>query len=455
MKFNREKFADYIQQNRERFIAELGELIAIESVAADKRDTQTAADWVTARLEKLGAQVRQYPLPNSSSPIVYAEMGTGPRALMIYNHYDVQPEAPLDDWHTPPFTLTVKDGVMYGRGVCDDKGELVYRLQAVEAWLATQGDLPLQLKFVIEGEEEVGSVNLDRWAEEHQAMLSADGCLWEGGGYDDEGRVLFAEGCKGIAYFELHIKTAGYDLHSAYAPMTENAAWRLIWALASMKDTHDRITIDGYWEHVPGFDQAMRERVAQLPFAPEKIRQNFGLKHWINGMSDAEALQRYYLEPTMTIAGFESGYTAQGTKTIVPATAMCKLDFRLVPDLTPNLVESLVRAHLDRRGFTDIEIKRLAGEHPAMNPGDSAIRQAAIRAAEKSFQQTPTILPWFAGSGPMYPLSVMLGIPAISGGATMHPKARIHAPNENIFVEDYFKSMNFMGEFIYRFAQER
>lgn len=454
MSFNQAKFDTYIEENRTRFIDEFAELVGFASVAADKHaDLQTAADWLTQRLEKLGAIVKQYAIPDDAGPVIVAEIGSGARTLMVYNHYDVQPETPLEGWDTSPFELTIKEGVMYGRGTADDKGELLSRIQSIEAWLATQGDLPIKIKFVYEGEEEVGSVHLDEWAEEHNDLLAADGCLWEGGGYDEEGRIVMAEGCKGIAYFELRLKTAAYDIHSSLAPMIENAAWRLVWALASMKDAQDRITIDGYWEHVKAVSPEMIERIhTKIPFEAAKVRQNYELEGWINGMDDKTAHERHYVEPTLTIAGFTSGHGGQGSKTIIPATGVVKLDFRLVPDLTPDLVEDLMRAHLDKRGFDDIEIVRLAGEMPVMVAEDNIARQAAIQASQDVFGQVPIIHPWFTGSGPVYPLSLMVDVPMISGGATWHPKARAHAPNENIFVDDYFKSVQFMAAFVRHFA---
>lgn len=454
MSFDQAKFNQYIEENRSRFLNEFAELVGFDSVAADKRPgLQHAADWITRRLEKIGAKVTQYPLPNNAGPVIVAEVGYGERTLMVYNHYDVQPETPLEGWDTPPFELTIKDGVMYGRGTADDKGELLSRIQCVEAWQATQGDLPIRIKFIYEGEEEVGSVHLDGWAEEHRDLLAADGCLWEGGGYDEVGRTIMAEGCKGIAYFELRLTTAAYDIHSSMAPMIENAAWRLVWALASMKDAQDRITIDGYWDYVQTISPDVIRRIHdEIPFEAEKVRQNYELKGWINGMNDIAAHERHYVEPTMTIAGFGSGHLAEGAKTIIPASGIVKLDFRLVPNLTPDIVENLMRTHLDKRGFSDIEIVRLAGEMPVMVAEDNIARRAAIQASLNVFEQEPIIHPWFTGSGPVYPLSLMVNVPMISGGATWHPKARAHAPNENIFVEDYFKSIQFMAAFVNHFA---
>jgi acetylornithine deacetylase/succinyl-diaminopimelate desuccinylase-like protein len=195
------------------------------------------------------------------------------------------------------------------------------------------------------------------------------------------------------------------------------------------------------------------DRIDKLPFQSHEIQARLGLQGWLNSMDDQTALRRYMLEPTATICGFTSGYGGEGSKTVLPSEAMVKLDCRLVPNLTPHLVEGLIRRHLDARGFGDIDLKLLGGEEPAMEPRDSLVRRAAIAACQQIFDHTPVISPWFAGSGPMYPLSVMLGIPVISGGATWHPEGHAHAPNENIFVEDYFRAMHFTAALVDHFAQ--
>ncbi len=452
MSFDIDVFNAYIDSHQERFIEEFRQFVAIPSVAAQKRGIIECADWVEERLAQLGANVQRFATNNNGSPIILAEIGSGERTLMVYNHYDVQPEAPLDLWESSPFELSIRDGVMYGRGVADNKGELLPRLQAVETWLQTHGDLPIKLKFVFEGEEEISSVNLPAWVHDHRDLLGADGVLWEGGGYDESGRYTMAEGCKGIAYFELHCQGASHDLHSSIAPMVVNPAWRLVWALNTMKDENDRITIDGYMDHVKTMPSSVIERIDALPFESERIKNRIGIDSWLNGMDDVAAHRRLMLEPTITICGLESGYTDEGSKTVLPAKAMAKIDCRLVPDLTPEIAQNLIRKHLDARGFSDIEVILLGGEGPAMQLRDSALRQAAIAASQHVFQQEPIMIPWFAGSGPMYPLSVELDIPAVSAGATWHPNTRAHSPNENIYVKDYFETMRFMAALIEQFA---
>ncbi len=452
MAYDTSTFSTYLENNRERFLDEFGQFLGQISVAADGRGIPEMADLVARRFEALGASVTRYETPGS--PIVYAELGPqdAARTLMIYNHYDVQPEDPLELWETPPFEMTIKDGVIYGRGTSDDKGELLSRIQAVEAWLNSQSELPVRIKWVVEGEEEIGSVHLEEWAKEHAAMLRADGILWEGGGYNDAGRPEFGLGGKGLAYFELRCKGPDHDLHSSVAPIVVNPAWRLVWALSTLKNDRDEITLDGYMEHVQPLSDENWQRIDAVPLEFDALRRRWGLDEWLNGMDDHAARRRYLSAPTITICGFHSGYGGAGSKTVLPAEAMAKLDFRLVDGLTSELAYTMLREHLDRRGFTDIDIIQLGGEEFATSPPGSLPEHAAIAASNDIWGQEPIMLPWLPGSGPLYPLSAMLGIPVVFAGATWHPNMRAHSPNENILLEDYFTSMRFTATFIDQFA---
>lgn len=453
MAYQPSTFDTYLDENRDRFLAEFAAFIGQPSVAADGRGVLEMAELVAQRFRELGADVT-LSATNGGPPVVYAEIGPADakRTLMIYNHYDVQPEDPLDLWETPPFEMVIKDGKIFGRGTSDDKGELLSRIQAVEAWLKTQGELPVRIKWVVEGEEEISSLNLHDWSARHADMLTADGLLWEGAGYDEAGRPNFGLGCKGIAYFELRCQGPSHDLHSSFAPFVVNPAWRLVWALSTLKDQDETITVDGYLDHVAPLTDAEWAAIDALPMEFEAMRERWGIDSWLTGADDFHARRRYISEPTLTISGIHSGYTGAGSKTVLPAEAMVKLDFRLVPDLTPELAQDLLRQHLDRRGFTDISITMLGGEAPAKSPLGSLVERAAVAASQDAWQKTPVMFPWFAGSGPMHSLSTRLGIPVIFAGATWHPNARAHSPNENIYVEDYFRSMQFMGAFIHRFA---
>jgi acetylornithine deacetylase/succinyl-diaminopimelate desuccinylase-like protein len=443
-------FNDYLDAHHEQFLTELTHYLRQPSIAAQNTGMLEMADLARQRLEARGFTVRL--LPTGGQPVVYGEIGDGLKTLLIYDHYDVQPPEPLELWQTPPFEPTVRDGKLYARGVADNKGDQMCRMQAIEAWLATEGPLPCKIKWVIEGEEEIGSPHLEAFARAHAALLKADGCLWETGGRNEQDQFSLWLGLKGIAYFELRLKLLDTDAHSANGPVLPNAAWRLVWALNTLKTPDDKITLDDYWPHVvpPTADEL--ELVDKLPYDADKIKALYGAKAFINNMDARDAKRAYYFNPTLTICGLESGYTGEGTKTVLPKEARAKLDFRLVPNLTPDLVHDLLKQHLARRGFEDIEIIPLAGEHAAVSSPSSGVVQAAIQAARAVYGAEPVIYPRMAGSGPMYPLSDMLGIPAVLAGIT-HQGSRAHAPNEHIRLEEYWLGQKFIGEFIKAFAE--
>ncbi len=445
-------FDQYVEQNHDRFIAELQEFVRQPSVAAQNLGMREMADKVLARLKRLGANAHLIPV-SGGNPVVYGEIGAGPRTLIIYDHYDVQPAEPLELWETPPWDGAIREGRIFARGAADNKSELIGRIQTIESWLATVGPLPLKIKFVVEGEEEIGSPNLGRFAQENRTLLEgADGCLWEFGGKDIHERPTLTCGLKGIFYVELHAQGAIRDLHSANAAIVQDPAWRLVWALNSLKDEHDRILIDGFMAHARPPTAVEMEALTRIPFDEVAEKANFGVNQFINDLHGLELLRKFYYEPTCTICGLYSGYIGEGSKTVLPNHAFAKVDFRLVPNLTPALVHELLRKHLDTRGFADIEIKLTEeGEEVARSPLDSKIVQAAVQAARSTYHQDPVIYPTSGGSGPMYQLCQAFGIPAVSAGCSYFD-SRAHAPNENIRLADYFEGIHFIRHLIRNFA---
>ena len=446
-----DRFYQYVEANADRFVGELMDLARQPSIAAQGIGLRETAEMVRARLERLGASARLIEV-EGGAPVVFGELGDRGPTLMIYNHYDVQPPEPLHLWTTPAFEPTIRDGKLYARGVADNKGNTMARLQAVEAWLATQGELPVRLRWVVEGEEEIGSVHLEDFVEANAGLLrGADGCLWEAGSRDVAERPMLTCGLKGIMYVELRVRGAARDLHSSTATIVPNPAWRLVWALSTLKDDQDRITIDGYLDHVAPPPPEAVEVAKQIPFDEAALKQSYGIDQFINGASGFDAVYKNLFMPTCTICGLDSGYTGEGSKTVLPSRAMAKVDLRLVPNLQPDLALRLLREHLDRRGFTDIEMVDLGGEPPARSPVDSKVALAARRAAEIVYQQPPVVYPNMAGSGPQYYLCDHLGIPAVSSGCG-YSGSNVHAPDENIRLADYLDHIRFMGEFIRAFG---
>ncbi len=450
---NTHTFDTYLLQNRERLLEDYKDFLRQPSVAATGQGITEMAALVARRFATLGADVQIIPTTPDSAPVVWAELGEGDKTLLIYNHYDVQPAEPLELWETPPFEPAVRNGHIYARGASDDKGELVTRIHAVEAWKATQGALPLKIKWLVEGEEEVGSVHLHQWVEQHQGMLKSNGCLWEGGGFDEKGRFELTMGVKGICYVQLRVKAVDHDLHSSRAPLAPDAAWRLVWALNSIKDNQENILIDGYMKYVREPSAAQMEMLQHIPMEEEEIKNKWGIHEFLKGRSGLDALKALYFAPTATVCGLTSGWQGMGTKTVLPAEATAKVDFRLVPDLTPDIVVDLLRKHLDRSGFTDVEIVSYDGYRAEFCDVEAPIVKAAERAAKRIYGQTPVMIPNSPGSGPMWSLSSFIGgVPVVSAGIS-HSDARVHSPNENIPLQNYYDGMRYIGALIDEFAK--
>jgi len=445
-----QKFYEYLDAHREQNLAELQRYLRQPSIAAQNIGMTEMAQLAQERLQARGFQTRL--IPTKGYPVVYAELGDGPRTLLIYDHYDVQPPEPLELWETPAFEPTVREGNLYARGVADNKGDQMCRMQAIEAWLATLGPLPLKIKWVIEGEEEIGSPNLEAFVHENKDLLKADGCLWEFGTRNELDQFSLTLGLKGIAYFELRLRQMESDVHSGAAPVLQNPVWRLVWALNTLKSPDNRITLDGYWDHVRPPTPEELAWADSLPFDAEQAKAFLGVKEFVNNMDAKAANRAMFYDPTLTICGIDAGYIGEGSKTVLPKEARCKLDFRLVPNLTPEIVRDLLRKHLDRHGFSDIEIIGFSSEHWARTQPDALMVQAARRAGQAVYGYDPLLYPTSGGSGPMYPLSTMLNIPAVCAGIG-YQGVRAHAPNEHIRLNDYWLGQKFIGELIKALAE--
>ena len=450
-----ETFDTYVDTHAPAILERLASFCRIPSVSAENGPAMgQAADFVVSLCREIGVHTELSPQP-AGPPVIVGKAGAGARCLMIYNHYDVQPPDPLDEWHSPPFDPLIRDGKMFARGVADNKGDLIARLTAIQAYQETIGPLPVRILYVIEGEEEVGSLHLFKFSRRHEGLLrTADGCLWEYGYKNPDGQAVVNLGVKGILSVELWVRTAGSDAHSSNGGIYPNAAWRLIEALTTLRSPDGGVLVDGFMDHVQTPSAPVVDLVDRLPFNEAKILQAQGLKHgFLAGLTGPALLRRLYLEPTCTINGFISGYTGEGAKTVIPAEAMAKLDFRLVPDLTPALAMKLLTEHLARRGFHDIEvIDSEDGLLPWRTDPNAAISRAIQAALAEVNAQAPVVNPSPSGSGPMYELCGMHGIPVAATGAAWYD-SRIHAPNENIRVSDFLENIKVIGRLFQRFAE--
>jgi len=445
---------NYIETHLPEYIEELKRLCRQPSVAAQDMGVQECAQLVKGMLDDIGFDTRVIPTQDPRYPVVYAERaGHSSKQLLFYNHFDVQPAEPLELWESPPFEPTERDGRIYARGASDDKGHLAARIGALKAILAVRGELPVGVKFCIEGAEEIGSPGFEQFVEEQRGLLQADACIWEGGGVDWDGNPQITLGLKGILYVELGIRSAAGDSHSSYGTVVPNPAWRLTWALATIKDRDENILIPGFYDAVRPATPSELDAVARMPAEEEKLREEMGVSGFLKGVQGEAFRRRHVFEPTCTICGIESGYTGEGTKTVLPATAKVKLDFRLVPDQQPaDLVEKL-KAHLTAQGFDDIVINYWDGENPSRTDMDTPFVRMVRATARDVYGREPFIVPNMAGSGPMYCLAEGLNMPTASSGVS-YPDEKIHAPNENVRVDYFLKGILHAAAILDEFGKE-
>jgi acetylornithine deacetylase/succinyl-diaminopimelate desuccinylase-like protein len=428
---------DHIDSHRSRCLADLAILCGQPSISAQKVGLDEMAGLCVGTMRAYGLKAHTIPIPGGP-PIVYGErQGRSAKTLLFYDHYDVQPPEPLDLWESPPFELTARGGRVFARGVADNKGNLLSRLAAVRAWLDATGELPVSVKFLVEGEEEVGSPHLATFVAANTELLAADACIWESGGVNWQGRPVITLGLKGILYVELEARGANRDIHSAQATSVVNPAWRLVWALATLKDQNENILIDGHYDDVRPPTAEDLEAVSRIPSEDAQTKASLGITEYLLGLSGPDLRIRNLFAPTCTICGLWSGYSGDGSKTVLPSTAHAKIDFRLVPDMDPADVLTRLRRHLDRHGFAGISVRALDfGERAWRTPMNDPFVRLVSDAARTVYGLEPVLSPTMTGSGPMYPFGAHLGVPIASSGAS-NPDSRAHAPNENIKVEDF------------------
>jgi acetylornithine deacetylase/succinyl-diaminopimelate desuccinylase-like protein len=442
----------YLETHMDESIRELSTYCAQPSIAAQQLGTHECAQMTRSLLEKRGFSVQVIQTPGS--PIVFAERkGRSDKTLLFYNHYDVQPVEPLELWESPPFEPTLREGKLFARGVIDDKGHLISRLFAIDAILVNEGELPCNIKFVVEGEEEVSSTNLEHFVKSHTELLRADACIWEYGGVDFNDRPTQHLGLRGICYVELRIRTANQDVHSGLGgSIFPNAAWRLVWALESLKGPDERICIEGFYDDVKTVSERSRQLMAELPDPAEEYKRRYELKGFIKDLTGGLDLSiEEVFTPTCTICGLTSGYQGEGSKTVLPAEARAKVDFRLVPDQDPGKIIPLLRAHLDRYGFDDIEIIDLGSEAPAVTDPDDPFVRLVVGEAKEVYGQPMQIVPLSGGSGPSAIFKKMLNFPIVSAGVG-HPGAQAHAPNENMRLDLYLKGARHIARILTAFG---
>lgn len=436
----------YFTREERRIRAELDDFLRIPSVSARSEhnaDTARCAEWLAKQIRATGMTATIH--PTAGHPIVVGEWrnaGSNAPTVLVYGHYDVQPAEPLELWTSPPFEPTVRDGKLFARGSVDDKGQLYIHVKAAEALLKQRGKLPVNLIFLAEGEEEVGSDNLADFVEKNAKLLRADSVVISDSSMFAPGQPSILSSLRGIAYFQIDVVGPAQDLHSgSYGGAVVNPAMALARMLATMHDAKGRITIKGFYDKARTWDKKSRDAIRKLPFNEKHFRAETGAPA-LGGEEGYSALERIWMRPTCEVNGLLSGYTGEGAKTVLPSKAMAKVSCRLVPDQDPTEIARLFTAHVKRvtpKGVT-VKVTYIHGGKPWRATLDGPLYDAARNALAAAFGKAPVIV----GEGGSIPVvgdfDQVLKAPVLLMGFGL-PGENAHAPDEWISLENFTKGL--------------
>ena len=434
----------------QEYIAILRTLIAKKSIFAQQVGLQEVAAYLKEIFTRAGAEVE---LDDSyTAPFVIAKFkSSNPTAktIIFYNHYDTVPADSDQIWTDDPFTLSIRDGGMYGRGVNDDKGHIIARLTAMQKYLQKHKTLPVNVIFMMEGAEESASVDLEKYLAKHKVLLQgADLLVWEQGIKNSLGQLEISGGNKGIVTFDMKVKSAEVDIHSSFGGVIDSASWYLLNALASLRDKDGCIQVEGLYDQVIAPNQrelALVEQYAQR--SPEEVETIYGLELPLLQEEKKSFLNRIFFEPSLNIEGITSGYQGQGVKTILPSEASAKVEVRLVPGLEPHGVLELIRKQLDKNGFDKVELVYTLGEMSHRSDMSASPILNVIELAKKFYQKGVSVLPTTAGTGPMHTVFEVLEVPMVAFGLG-NANSRDHGGDENVRIADYYTHIELVEELI-------
>lgn len=444
-----------IEREQGRFVADLQRVVRQPSISSQGIGVRECAALLGEMMGDLGiaAQVME----TNGLPVVYGEIrAPNPAAptLVIYNHYDVQPPEPLEEWSWPPFGADVVNGVLYGRGATDAKGNLLAHLKAIDAFRTAGIPLPCTIKFIFDGEEESGSPSLPAFVAAHKDLLAADAALSFDGGFGGDNRPQISCGKSGLLFVEITVQGAREDLHSAHARLVENPAWRLIWALGQLKSPDGRINLEAFYEPIRPVTARDREALAQTGWDDEVQQRALGTDHFLGGVSGLAAFERLLFTPTCNIAGFATGWMGEGHKTVLPSRASCRLDFRLVADQNPDTLLAALRRFLDAHGCADFAVEDMGSIEPSRTTLDTPFAAIVTDAARQIYGVEPAVRPTGDASGRqgVWLGGQLGGIPSASSGIGP-PAWRGHAANEFITIEHYLNGIRYAATIYQLFAE--
>jgi len=441
-----ENYLSFIESNHSQYLSELKEFLVIPSVSSQierKPDMHRATEWLKKHMTNIGLQNVQI-IETEGHPVIYADWlyAPGKPTILIYGHYDVQPEDPLDEWETPPFEATERDGKLYGRGTADDKGQLFIHLKALEAFLHDGGVLPVNVKIVVEGEEEIGSEHFAEFLVKHKELLKADVVLISDSDIFDDGVPAVTYALRGISYLEIEVTGTNSDLHSGtFGGVFHNPIQALTEIIALLHDKNGRITVKGMYDDVIPLTKEERTAFKKLPWNDRQFAKMNGVKY-LYGEKGYTTLERRWARPTLECNGIWGGYTGEGAKTVIPSKAYAKISMRLVPNQSPVKIAKLFEKHIKRitPKTVKVEVRNLHGGEPAITPIDSPGVMTAMEAMEKGFGKKPL----YQRDGASIPIVVdfkkILGIDSVLLGFGV-PDENAHAPNEFIVLDNFFKGV--------------
>lgn len=464
---DRSDLFSHIDSRKDDLIADLQSLIRQRSVSAKKQGLEQCAAVVAGIMIKAGINTRILNLPkdgksgdqkNRAPPVVYGEVkakkksSRPPKTLLFYNHYDVQPEDPIELWEHDPYEGVVEGDYIYGRGSSDDKGELITRIKAVEYYLKIFGDVPCNIKFLVEGEEEIGSVHVGEYLASYHDDLACDGVIWEFGYVNEQNIPIITLGMKGLLFVELISTGPNRDAHSSLAVLIENPAWKLVRALNKLTDSSSKILITDWYKEVRDLTESEKTFLQTESFDEIRFKTEYGIHSFLNNVQGIEIQRVLVSMPTCNIAGMISGYTGEGAKTIIPSTASVKIDFRLVPEMNPTVQFERLKKYLVDNGFDErsLSVRFLHGEAASRTDVNDPFVEAVSESAQEVYGGAKITVSSPA-TGPMDTFSKNLNVPCISIGSTFI-YSKMHSPNEFARTDLLLKTTKCMCGIMDRFA---
>jgi acetylornithine deacetylase/succinyl-diaminopimelate desuccinylase-like protein len=442
-----EKFLEYFNQNKDSFLDELKEVLSIPSVSnseTNKSDVVRCAEWLKAHMEKIGLQNTEI-YKTKGHPIVYGDYmnaGKDKPVILIYGHYDVQPPEPLEQWVSPPFNPVVKDGKIYGRGTADDKGQIFIHLKAIESFLKTDGTLPINVKIIFEGEEEIGSENLGEFISSHKELLKAEYVVISDTEMYAKGKPAICYGLRGLCYMQIDVTGPNRDLHSGtYGGAVENPINAIAKIISQLKSDDGKIMIDGFYDDVTDLTGEERTELNKLATDENQFKKDLDVKS-LTGEKGYTLVERLTARPTLDCNGIWGGFQGKGTKTVIPSEAGAKISMRLVPQQNPEKIAELFEKYIKKIAPDTIKVKvtYLHGGKPSVTSINSPAIKAAMSALKKGFETEPVFIK-DGGSIPIVSkFKEELGADAILMGFGL-PDDNIHSPNEKFELENFYKGI--------------